>query len=236
MLKEKALKLSNNKLIYATGFYNYEITENYESFAKIIEAHKDPMLYEYTDTSMHINLFFDVESYLGSELFENPLNDLLKILKPKTDMFDTKIIVMKSHSDLKRSYHVILKMCDRQTRKEIVFKNILELKKIYSQLKLDRFVNTTGIDKKTQKIVQKKSNVYDAKVFRDGLFRTYLSSKDEHPRRPLIQDEMYDHFSILETFVGYHNKSNYSVITAEQFLGLGTQKPNPFFFWWFVCS
>lgn len=81
-------------------------------------------------------------------------------------------IVLSSHSDIKRSYHIIVKLKDN-----LAFGGGKCLKPLVK----DMFPEYT------------KQKIVDLSVYREGLFRTYLNTK-EGENRPLVKGDMSDDF------------------------------------------
>jgi P4 family phage/plasmid primase-like protien len=109
--------------------------------------------------------------------------DKLKDVFRDTYNIDTiKTIILESHNESKRSYHVIIVL--QKDGNDVYFKNVKGFKKFTDYI----FRNLT-----VNKIV-------DLSVYREGLFRTYLSSKSGE-YRPLVKSELSDPFEFEETFV-----------------------------------
>ena len=101
---------------------------------------------------------------------------------------------MESHSNVKRSFHILLRITDNNDNKEILIENVQVLKKLYKEFDL-------GIYKSTD-----DKYIVDPSVYREGLFRTLYSSKNGEIR-PLIRSETSDDFQDIEAFVCYHNNN-----------------------------
>ncbi len=126
----------------------------------------------------------------------NGIKNLIQNQYPNVIM---KSIILESHSDIKRSFHIILRFYDNE--KEILFENVNVLKQIYKKLKLDHYKDNQN------------KYIIDPSVYREGLFRTIYSSKPNESR-PIIKSELSDDFLDIETLVGYH-KSDYIIFESN---------------------
>jgi P4 family phage/plasmid primase-like protien len=131
-------------------------------------------------------------------IIDTCINGIKNLLLKHYSNLKTKSIILESHSDVKKSFHIILRFYDNDV--EILFENVNVLKGIYKRLKLDEY---------------KQNNKYmiDPSVYREGLFRTIYSSKPNE-QRPIIKSELSDEFLDIETFVGYH-QSDYIIFEKD---------------------
>jgi P4 family phage/plasmid primase-like protien len=189
--KDNAIKkLTGNQLLCNRSITKYFILDNYPEFLQLIKTSKKKDFYEYIWPDKQVKLFFDIEG--PKDLVTN---ELLTELSSKVNTFLTdnytginvNSIVLESHSAIKNSYHIIYNLTglDGTT---LVFKNVADLKAIWTQLNLNMYRND-------------KSYLIDPSVYRTGLFRTVYSSKDETPIRPLTKINK-DDLDLL-TFVQY---------------------------------
>jgi P4 family phage/plasmid primase-like protien len=114
--------------------------------------------------------------------------NLVKIEFPNVTM---KQIILESHSDKKRSFHIILRFFDDDV--EIVFEDVNYLKNLYKRFKLDLFRDSEN------------KYIIDPSVYREGLFRTLYSSKHQE-NRPMIKSVLSDPFEDIESFVCYFSE------------------------------
>ena len=203
--KENALKqLTDNHILCNRGITKYFIADDYSSFLNIILASKKRDYYEYIPADVPVKLFFDIEIYKGNMYFDNESNEsnesLLDILFERINgyfaNFKISKIILESHNENKKSFHIIFKIFNASGH-EVMFSNVLELKKLWKQLNLDDFHQTDN-----------KGYLIDPSVYRAGLFRTIYSSKNEEPPRPLVYSKLSDEFNDLDTFVCYIDSEN----------------------------
>jgi len=178
--KSVALKTANeNQLVCNNNIKKYFILNDYQEFANLILTTEQPKFYEYINDTQNVNLFFDIEIYKEKHPIEfDNSQDLIALIKNSINQ-ECKFIVLESHSqDIKKSYHIIVH--------GHTFENVKAVK---------TYVTSNFSQYTKQKII-------DTSVYREGLFRTYLSTKDsEH--RPLIKSDLSDDFEVVDTFVGY---------------------------------
>ena len=207
--KRAALKqLENydgNKILGNKNITRYFITDNYHTFLNQIlnESVKD--FYEFISGSQPVSFFLDVEIY--GKLSENlsKEKDLVKnAIKLFKDFLENighsdlnvQTIVLEAHNQSKASFHVIFNL--EKNGVHYLFRDVKILKEIYKVLNLQEI---RGSDNKY---------IFDPSVYREGLFRTYLSSKSGE-NRPLVKCEsLSDPFEPVETFVGY--TENYVIL------------------------
>jgi P4 family phage/plasmid primase-like protien len=210
--------LKNNTLVCNKNIVEYFTTKNYNNFLKIINNNNNKNFYEFISGKNHICFYYDIEIYKKEKIndesnesegnesegnesemdyyddYQDILRDCIEsvqgIIKMEFPNIQTKRIILESHSDKKRSFHIILRFKDTQDDyKEIVFKDVQQIKKLYKKFKLDQYK-------------QLGKYIVDPSVYREGLFRTFLSSKNGE-NRPLVKSKYSDDFKDIETFVGY---------------------------------
>ena len=138
-----------------------------------------------TGTEIEKDYYYDYQ-----DILKYCIESVQSIIKKEFPNIQTKRIILESHSDKKRSFHIILRLKDTQDDdKEIVFKDVQQIKKLYKKFKLDQYK-------------QLGKYIVDPSVYREGLFRTFLSSKNGE-NRPLVKSKYSDDFKDIETFVGY---------------------------------
>ena len=196
--KDTALKkLEKEKILCNRSIIHYFITENYTNFLSIIKKSKIKDFYEYIPKDKVVCFFFDIEIYKDSSQYFEEYNIILEkcyncIGDIIGDTYTIKKIILESHSETKRSFHIILRIRDNNN-KELLFKDVNDLKNIYKLCELDKFK-----DNQNRQLI-------DPSVYREGLFRTLYSSKNGE-NRPLVKSIYSDDFNDLETFVCYKSE------------------------------
>ena len=198
--KATALKKLENGILCNRSITQYFITDNYSSFLNIIKNSNLKNYYEYIDGSKPVCFFYDIEIYKESDYYDNYLEiinicitkveDLMNEKYPDIKLHIKKIILESHAENLKRSFHIILRIFD-ENNEEILFENVNVLKTLYNQFNLKDFKDL------------QKHHLIDPCVYREGLFRTIYSSKNNETR-PLIKSELSDEFDELETLVCYN--------------------------------
>ena len=112
-----------------------------------------------------------------------------ELIKEKYPNASIKKIILESHSEKKRSYHIILRITDDDNN-EILFENVNVLKDLYKSFGLDTYKDSEN------------RHLVDPSVYREGLFRTLYSSKNGE-KRPLVRCNLSDAFDDIEAFVCY---------------------------------
>lgn len=201
--------LKSNQILCNDNIKKYFIQDNYDLFADLIKNSSNPSYYEFIPETSYLNFFMDIEIYYDKnpEEFLNHveiIKDITNNLREKFTRVDLSIqvIVLSSHNATKRSYHIIVRADNKGVK--YYFKGVKKLKTIITKL-FPKWCRETKI--------------IDTSVYREGLFRTYLSSK-ESENRPLVKDELGDEFdSIKDTFVCYcPQNSEDNIILAEIFI------------------
>lgn len=198
----KALKVG--QILCNRDITQYFILDNYTELAQLItEAPTKQHYYEFIPGNAPVRLFLDIEMYgekdkkhfdNHAQVVEDIISKTKNILEKKCDVQLVKTIVLEAHNDTKKSYHVI-GHCERNGR-PVYFENVKLLKRIVNQLK--------------------SFSVVDMSVYREGLFRTYQSTKSNE-NRPLIKSKLSDEFTdILDTFVCYRIPGEVELIKATR--------------------
>ena len=197
--KDVALKyLRGDNILCNKNIKKYFILPDYNSFCDIINNEKDPSYYEFIHETSVLKYFLDIEIYKSRNEIEysNHVNIIQTIKDTLTRYFtkllgdiNIKYVILESHSEdhskTKKSYHVILNIY-KNGRDPVYFRNTKGFKKITSGLFPD--------------FTEKK--IIDISVYREGLFRTFKSTKINE-NRPLIKSDLGDDFDFLDTFVCY---------------------------------
>jgi P4 family phage/plasmid primase-like protien len=213
--KATALKyVKAGQLICNDNIRKYFILPDYQDFLTTITNAPKPMYYEFIPEHAAVNLFLDIEIYKNrNEKHFNEHEEILNQIKVTlTHQFETigllsQFIVLQSHNQDKRSYHVIIRVVDKSLM-PYYFKGVKSLKNIVSAL----FPELVAL------------KIIDPSVYREGLFRTYLSTKDGEDRR-LIKDAQSDDFQDIETFVCYcPGLEEENIIIPEQIITVPTEK------------
>ena len=205
--KEVALKyLKSSKILCNNNIKKYFILDDFSSFRDLINNEKNPSYYEFIHENSVLKYFLDVEIYKERNQveYDDHINIIAKIKNTLTNTFqkifpeiETTFVILESHKDVdinediksvKRSYHIIVNLSklSGQEPLPIYFKNVKGFKKFT----IDLFPDLT--DKK----------IIDISVYREGLFRTYKSTKFGE-NRPLVRSHLSDDFEFLDTFICY---------------------------------
>ena len=204
--KRKALALqkaqSLNQILANKQVTDYFITESYSSFLETIISSDSKNFYECILANKPVCFFFDIEIYKDKSDFFEKFEEIIDLCKNKVkelfnDTHQIKAIVLESHKEDKKSFHIIFRVFDLETNKEMLFKDVQVLKDLYKQF---GFAKLKDKDNK---------HIIDPSVYREGLFRTIYSSKNGE-NRPLVKSQLSDEFEDIETFIGY-NTDNYTL-------------------------
>ena len=194
--KSAALKkLSNNQILANRQITKYFIVDDHEHFLQTIHRSRIKDYYEFIPANVPVSFFFDIEIYSSSEHFNNPDLIVDTCVQKVTELlkdFHTRPIILESHSDEKRSFHIIIRASDKDG-KQVLFKNVNVLKDIYKHFQFNTFVDNDETNGSVKYLV-------DPSVYREGLFRTIYSSKSGE-YRPLIYNNRSAQCQDIETFV-----------------------------------
>lgn len=205
--KTKAIaisKMKNLNILVANTVSKYFITSSYETLLARIKNSTIKNFYEYIGKENNegiVNLYFDLDISKESKYFNKSV-DLINIIKTKiTNIYidyNIKWIILESHNNIKKSYHIITRI--QKDGVNFYFKNTNDLK---------LFIKDAFVD------LLKDKNI-DTSVYRDGLFRTIYSSK-ENENRPLLKSNLSDDFDEIESFVSYtiEPKEFFTIHTKE---------------------
>ena len=194
--------LKQNQILCNDNIKKYFIQDSYDLFADLIKNSYNPSYYEFIRETSVLKYFLDIEIYKSrNEIEYNNHVNIIKTIKDTLTRYLTKLlgdinikyVILESHSEdrsedrskTKKSYHVILNIY-KNGRTPVYFRNIKGFKKIVSELFPD--------------FTEKK--IIDISVYREGLFRTFKSTKINE-NRPLIKSDLGDDFDFLDTFVCY---------------------------------
>ena len=199
----------NNTLVCNNNIVEYFTTKNYTSFFKIIKNSTNKHFYEFISSKKPVSFYYDIEIYKKDnddsisnnkvekdyfydykEILDECIESVENTVKKVYSNILIKRIILESHSDIKKSFHIILRIQDLDDdSKEIAFKDVQQIKSLYKKFKLDKYK-------------QLNKYIVDPSVYREGLFRTFMSTKSGEIR-PLLKSCYSDDFKSIETFVGY---------------------------------
>lgn len=198
-----AISKMKNNLLVANTVSKYFIEKSYDSLLDRIKKSNIKNFYEYIGKENNegiVNLYFDLD-ISNKSLYFDKSTDLINIIKKKIKdiyiKYDIKWIILESHNEVKKSYHLISRI--QKDNINYYFKNTNDIK-IFIKNNFADLLNDKSID---------------TSVYRDGLFRTIYSSK-ENENRPLIKSILSDDFEDIETFVSY-------TIEPKDFLEIGKE-------------
>ena len=196
--KSTALKyLKPGNILCNNDIKKFFILKNYVDFSRLIQDETDvetqiaPNYYEFIHENSVVKYFMDIEIYKDKtpEEYINHTNIIVSICDRLRDIFkDTydldiyKTIILESHDITKRSYHLIFIL--KRDQSFFYFKNVKGFRKFTEYIFSD--------------LTRKK--IVDTSVYREGLFRTYQSTKSGE-YRPLLKNENSDDFEFVDTFV-----------------------------------
>jgi P4 family phage/plasmid primase-like protien len=210
--KSLALKYKKpNEILCNEDITKYFNMSSIDSFIQLIEHTECPCFYEFISEKQNVNLFFDIEINQDKtpREYEQYLSIVDQIKNTIYNFFSEqgficKFIILESHGISKKSYHIIVRLKQHVDNSfvDVYFTNSNSLKP---------FVNTLFPNLCNLKIV-------DLSVYREGLFRTYLSSKRDE-NRPLVKSELSESFTFEESFV-----CNYKIAENENFSILNTSE------------
>jgi P4 family phage/plasmid primase-like protien len=197
--KDAKKNLKANQFLANKDITQYFIVDSYKQFTSMIISEKNPTFFEHVCDDLPCCLFFDIEIYQKSHPLEfldcNSIIDNIKTVILFLCDIPLKFIILESHSILKKSFHIII----RGNTIPIYVKNVKIAKQIVSKL-----FPTLTLEK-----------IIDVSVYRDGLFRTFLSSK-KNENRPLVKSNLSGDFNPIETLVQYTlNLENAHFLTVE---------------------
>ena len=193
-----------NQIIANNDILKYFILDSYEAFGELISTTPDPTYYEFIRDTSNVNFFMDIEIHQDKypeefrrhdEILQHIIADV-KVCFTKSNLL-LKTIILESHSSTKKSYHIIVRVFRGSYDYPVYFTKAKDLKPLVVKLfRKDDYI---------------KKKIIDTTVYREGLFRTYLSSKSGE-NRPLIKNGLSDDFSITETFICYTENKTYEII------------------------
>ena len=195
-----------SKIICNRGITKYFLMDNHNSFINFIKKCNKKDFYEFIPSNTPISFYYDIEIYVDENItlenvsdnyylnYESIVNeciqkvfDTVSLQFPEVQM---KRIILESHSDTKRSFHIILRFIDTTDNKEILFENVQTLKSLYKDFGLNKYLDSQN------------RHLIDPSVYREGLFRTLYSTKNNE-NRPFKRSDLSDEFEDVESLVCY---------------------------------
>lgn len=196
--KATAVKyLKDGQILCNEDIKKYFVLDSYNTFESVIKSKESPNYYEFIGGQSPVNLFIDIEIYKDKHEaeFNNHTTLITDAIVKLRDIFvnkglKSKFIVLSAHSKegaqiQKRSYHLIGLLWN-EGGDRVYFRNVKALKPFVTST-FPRWI---------------KCKIMDPSVYREGLFRTYLSTKSDEDR-PFVKDDLSDPFEFNETFVCY---------------------------------
>jgi len=208
--------IKENEILCNEDIKKYFILPNISHFIDLIKNTESPCFYEFINQESNVNLFFDIEINQDKtpreyeqhiSIVQNIKDTILSLFSDISteNPFITKFIILESHSISKKSYHIIVSIQQIINNEsfQIYFSNPKSLKSFVNKL----FPHYS------------KLKIVDLSVYREGLFRTYLSSK-KNENRPLVKSELSDDFTFEETFVCNYSSKLFNVLNVSDFISL----------------
>lgn len=209
--KEALSQKPSDHILFTRGLNRYFSTPDYTTLLMNIKTSQTRDFYEHIHSPL--NMFFDIECYADSPFFQNP-QDTIAVVKerlnqvPFLNNMNSKYVILEAHSPKKVSYHVVVRIYNPSTEKHLCFTSIADCKAFYDTLNLSKI---TGI------IDSRAYSIFDPSVYKDGLFRSIYSSKNNEIR-PFVLSHLSDPIhSELETFVCYVDANEFEAIDVRSF-------------------
>jgi P4 family phage/plasmid primase-like protien len=186
-----------NKILANRQMKKYFVIDSYPVLLELIKRSDVRDFYEYIPRDKCVCFFFDIDMKKDMSTYFDDFEPLVSACSTSVRALleqngyknvDIKQIILESHSEEKRSFHIILRISSN--KKRLMFKNVEVVRSLYKQVKLDTYKDI------------KNKPLIDSSVYREGLFRTYLSTKCGE-NRPLVKSYLSDDFEDIETFVCY---------------------------------
>jgi P4 family phage/plasmid primase-like protien len=139
--------------------------------------------------------------YEYNKIIEMCIQKIRELVESHYPDITTKNIILESHSNTKRSFHLIIRFF--KDDKEIVFQNVNVLKRLYKKFRFGDYKDSQN------------KHIIDPSVYRDGLFRTLYSSKPNE-NRPIIKSDLSDDFDDIESFVCHISTEEYIIFDDQK--------------------
>jgi P4 family phage/plasmid primase-like protien len=180
VIKRLGIERTTNPLsiIANRGITKYFVAKDHAAFVNIIKKDEIKDFYEFIPSDIPVPLFFDIEIYNNDHnYFEKPetlISEITNSVQQNLQQFQihTKII-LESHCADKKSFHIIMSL-KNSDGVNILFSNVKQLKEFYKKCKFNKYKDNKG------------KYLIDPSVYREGLFRTIHSSKNNE-FRPLVK-------------------------------------------------
>jgi len=201
--KKQALKvLKKGQLLCNRNITRYIIAQDYQHLLKFIYKSrgktddKDYSIcnyYEFIPEKSLLNLYLDIEIYKDNNVDYynddvNMINNIRNRIKDYFHEYSCTFYIVESHIvNVKKSYHVITRV--QSNKQDVYFNDTSVVKKIIVEL----FPELT------------RKKIVDTSVYREGLFRTIYSSKNNENRpftKSILSDKIDEQDDILY-FVAY---------------------------------
>ena len=183
----------------------YFVVSDHQQFLDTILSQEVKNFYELIKAGTPVPPFFDIELYKSSarEHFDDNGEKIIQhIVDTLVSQFDAfgildKRIITEAHNETKKSYHMVLTFKDADGGL-LLFKDVAALKDFIKHCKLDTFKDSDN------------KYIIDPSVYREGLFRTIHSSK-QNENRPLIKSTLSDEFTDIESFVSWYSTTPHQI-------------------------
>jgi P4 family phage/plasmid primase-like protien len=212
--KSNALKkVHDGQIVCNRELSKYFILDSHQEFIDLITNDKNKNFYEYIPNTIPVPLFFDIEiykdnseyfanwEYLLQLLFERIKTQFLDKLSSEYAEYTCKKIVLESHNHEKKSFHIIYQLTNEDGQ-YLLFPNVKYLRELYKLLDLENYKDSND------------KYLIDPSVYREGLFRTYASSKNGE-NRPLIKSNIGDDFEPIYSFITYYSKLDHQILPVD---------------------
>ena len=206
MFKKKREIIEDKKpgeIVAAYGYDKYFVVSSHKELLDRIREDTTRCYFEHISRDIMVPLFFDLDIAKDKHPYEyehfiKVVDQLRRTVVEDFPQYTYKWVILESHSEEKRSFHIIARIKDMENN-NVYFENCNSLKK---------YVTTK---------ISKTMNIVDTSVYRDGLFRTLYSSKPNE-RRPFVKSDISDEFDEIESFVTFTPGPHKIVKTDNQAL------------------
>jgi len=188
------------------GVTRYFLQNTHQEFVNTINSEHVKDFYEYIPSNIPVPLFFDIEIYEGqSSYFDTPEKLIEEIICTLDNIGVTyKKIILESHGPTKKSFHCIFPFYSQDTGYKL-FKSVKEIKDFYKQFNFHSYKDADD------------KHLIDPSVYREGLFRTIYSSKNNENRPMVPSTTLSEPFSDIESLVTYYSTLPHTIFTGAEF-------------------
>jgi P4 family phage/plasmid primase-like protien len=199
--KDAVIIRKETEILFTKNLSKYYITENHRSLLQIIksqyEKKKQVNIYEFISKDSLVTLFFDIDHHTDpSNKDENVIQKIKDKLTCVLSDYQLQFIILEAHSDIKESYHLVVRIKDKNDI-PCYIQSVQLLK--------------TWVPSLFPELV--KSKVIDTSVYREGLFRTIYSTK-YNENRPFIKSNLSDPFDEVHSFVTFVDSGVYHIFNS----------------------